>query len=323
MNTAILLITFNRFDTVRRVFEQIQIAKPPRLYIASDGARKNIPNEKVIVDEIRQWILDNINWDCQINTLFRDENLGCDKNIPNAINWFFETENAGIILEDDCLPSQTFFKFCELSLEKYESNKNIWHIGGSNSTDISIANNSDSAYLSKCMNCWGWATWKNRWQYFNADLTNYNPAKICDDFKNISEQIYWLRILYRDRHNKLKSWDYQWALNIIEHQGLCVVPCKNLIQNIGFEGTHYKQKKKSKLLARQKNFELENINLPDVITYSNEYDNLLFKKFFRIKSFIFKFLLRFLAEIITFKYNEESSTIIRQIIEVNQKRIRN
>ena len=120
MNKPVLFIVFNRFDTAQKVFEQIRLAQPPRLYIASDGARENVENEKTIVENIRKWILENIDWDCEVKTLFREKNLGCDINISKAISTFFENETDGIILEDDCLPSQSFFKYCEMALDKYK-----------------------------------------------------------------------------------------------------------------------------------------------------------------------------------------------------------
>ena len=320
MNKPVLFIVFNRFDTAQKVFEQIRIAKPPRLYIASDGARENVENEKAIVENIRKWILENIDWDCEVKTLFREENLGCDINISKAISTFFENETDGIILEDDCLPSQSFFKYCEMALDKYKNDKHIWHIGGSNSKNIHLSDNTDIVYTSKCMLCWGWATWADRWKYFNSDLNNYNIQNIRNTFDKISWQIYWLRILYRCLSNQLNTWDYQWALNIMEHGGICLYPCKNLIKNIGFDGTHYRGKKKSKLLSSQQNFEIENINLPDKIVYNRKYDDLIFKHFYRIQSFMFKFILRFFAELVTLNYNGESSTIIRQVIGINKKK---
>lgn len=316
MNKPVLFIVFNRFDTAQKVFEQIRLAQPPRLYIASDGARENVENEKAIVENIRKWILENIDWDCEVKTLFREENLGCAKNIAKTISWFFENEPAGIILEDDCCPSQSFFKFCDEALDKYKDNKKIWSIDGCNSVDMYLERN-NSIYASKCMNCWGWATWADRWQYFNADLTTYNPENIIRFLDKIPYQIYWLRVLYRYNHTSLNSWYYPWALNIMEHQGLSIFPDENLISNIGFDGVHYKNRnKKSKILTRLKNSEIENINLPDEVLYDNKFDNLIFKHFYRINSFMVKFILRFLSEIITFNFAGESTTILMQVFNI-------
>ncbi len=322
MKKALLFITFNRFETTQKVFEQIRLAQPPRLYLASNGPREDVKNENFVVADIRKWLLDNIDWECEVHTLFRDQNLGINESIPDAITWFFQNEKDGIILEDDCMPSKSFFTFCEAALDKYNDDKDIWHISGANSTDIEL-NNDYSAYLSKCITFWGWACWADRWKHYNPNPQNYDITNISRTFKRIPEQIYWLRILYRSVNNIFFSCDYQWELDImgfLREGGGCIVPCKNLIKNIGYLGTNYKKKKKSKLLLRQKNFELDVINLPDKLTYDEEYDKELFKRFYRIRSFMFKFILRLLAEILTFNFNGESCTIIRQVITINSKK---
>ena len=111
LNTAVLFLVFNRLDTTKQVFEAIREAKPPRLYIAADGARETKAGEAEKVTAVRDFILKNIDWECDIKTLFREENLGCKYAVSGAIDWFFDNEEMGIILEDDCLPSQSFFGF--------------------------------------------------------------------------------------------------------------------------------------------------------------------------------------------------------------------
>jgi len=130
LETAVLFLVFNRLDTTKQVFEAIKKAKPPRLYIAADGARKNIDNEDKIVQDIRNYLISNIDWECEVKTLFREKNLGCKYAVSGAIDWFFENKEMGIILEDDCLPSQSFFWFCEELLNKYKDDKRIFLISG-------------------------------------------------------------------------------------------------------------------------------------------------------------------------------------------------
>ena len=113
LSTAVLFLVFNRLDTTKEVFKAIRKAKPSRIYIASDGPRKIKNNEADKVKEVRSYIINNIDWQCDVNTLFREENLGCKIAVSTAIDWFFDNEEQGIILEDDCFPSQSFFWFCE------------------------------------------------------------------------------------------------------------------------------------------------------------------------------------------------------------------
>ena len=130
-DVPILFLVFNRPDVTKKVFEQIKKAKPKKLYIAADGPRKNIPNEKEICNEVIKFVT-KINWNCEVKTLFREENLGCGKAVSSAIDWFFENEEFGIILEDDCVPDQSFFGFCEQMLVKYKDDARIMMVAGTN-----------------------------------------------------------------------------------------------------------------------------------------------------------------------------------------------
>ena len=161
MNKAVLLITFNRLDYIKEVFEQIKLAKPPRLYLFSDGARKNIEGENEKVQAVRNWVLSNINWNCDVKTKFLETNSGgCAYGIPTAVSWFFKNEQDGIILEDDCVPNQSFFRYCEELLDKYKDDKRIWHITGYGYyNDI---NAKETYYFAKIQHCWGWASWADR-----------------------------------------------------------------------------------------------------------------------------------------------------------------
>ncbi|MFP4332877.1 MAG: hypothetical protein ACLFQJ_06210, partial [Campylobacterales bacterium] len=132
LKTAVLFLVFNRLDTTKQVFEAIRQAKPPRLYVAADGAREAKEGEDQKVKAIREYILQHIDWDCEVKTLFREKNLGCKIAVSSAITWFFENEEMGIILEDDCLPSQSFFWFCEELLERYKDDMRIMMVSGYN-----------------------------------------------------------------------------------------------------------------------------------------------------------------------------------------------
>ena len=135
MHTAVLFLVFNRIDLTLQVFEAIKKARPPRLYIASDGARVSKSGEMDKVAYIRNYLQSNVDWDCEVKTLFRENNLGCKIAVSGAIDWFFENEKEGIIIEDDCLPSKSFFNFCEDMLFKYKNDLRVWHISGDNFQD--------------------------------------------------------------------------------------------------------------------------------------------------------------------------------------------
>jgi hypothetical protein len=120
LDTPVLLIIFNRADTTRQVFEQVKKARPKRLFVIADGPRDNKEGDKEKCNDAREIILSGVDWDCDVKTFFREKNAGCKINVTEGINWFFDQVEEGIILEDDCLPADSFFNFCSVLLQKYQ-----------------------------------------------------------------------------------------------------------------------------------------------------------------------------------------------------------
>ena len=178
MNTPILFLLFNRPDETSVVFDVLKIIKPKFLYVACDGPRKNIEGDAENVDKTRK-IIDQITWDCELKTLFRDSNLGCKIAVSEAINWFFENVEEGIILEDDCVPDITFFDYCSELLQFYRDDKRVMHISGLNflSGPLDLQPSAESYHLSKYPAVWGWATWRRAWDLYDVDIVNWPTAK--------------------------------------------------------------------------------------------------------------------------------------------------
>ena len=243
LNTAVLFLVFNRLDTAKQVFEAIRQAKPPRLYIAADGARANKEGEAEKVQAVREFIMQNIDWECEVKTLFRDQNLGCKYAVSSAITWFFENEEQGIILEDDCLPSQSFFWFCEELLNRYKGDLRIWHISGDN-FQKGMIRGKGSYYFSKFNHIWGWASWANRWKEYDVEIKSYknfaDQSGINDLSESEQEKKYWKSIFKDVSNGEIDTWDYQWTYTVWVNSGLSILPNKNLISNVGFgpEATH-------------------------------------------------------------------------------------
>ena len=122
---AVLFVIFNRLDVVKQSLLAIAKAKPPRIYIAGDSAREDKEGEKEQVEAVRDWVLKNITWECEVTTHFSEKNQGCARTISGAISWFFEHEEEGIILEDDCVAHESFFNFCAECLDYYRDNKKL------------------------------------------------------------------------------------------------------------------------------------------------------------------------------------------------------
>lgn len=239
LHVPVLLIIFNRPETTKRVFDAIRRAKPPRLYIAADGPRSGVETDITRCEEARK-IVNEVDWDCEVKTLFRQRNLNCGIAPSSAFTWFFEHEEEGIILEDDCLPSQSFFWYCQELLERYRNDTRVMHIGGNNFLCGWQNDENYSYYFSKSGHIWGWATWRRAWKNFDYNIGLYRDLRAQGYFNkyflNGMEKIYRLRKFDKTiRADKpVDWWDYQWDFARYINSGLAIVPKVNLVKNIGF-----------------------------------------------------------------------------------------
>jgi hypothetical protein len=234
--SPVLFVIFNRPDTTKRVFEQIRAAKPRRLYIAADAPRPGFPEDVLLCKQAKQ-LVSNIDWDCELKTLFRKKNAGLKKAVSSAVTWFFDHEEEGIILEDDCLPANSFFKFCDTLLEKYRYDTRIRHITGCNLQQGKKWGDS-SYYFSNRTHVWGWASWKRVWKDYANTLERYNSSDIKEHIKTIYNDPFavesWVNIYNGLKEGKINSWAYQLDFANFFNNGLTIIPNENLISNIGF-----------------------------------------------------------------------------------------
>lgn len=271
LKTPVLLIIFNRLDTTKQVFEAIQKAKPPKLYIAADGPRTTKHEEEKKVHAVRKFIIDRVDWDCEVQTLFRNKNLGCKYAVSGAINWFFEHEEQGIILEDDCLPSQSFFWFCEDLLNKFRDDKRIFIISGYNKQEAWKPELHDYFY-SHFGGIWGWASWRRAWEKFDLEMETLDEFSKRNYFKYLlGEKLG--RIRQEQMMNSPETtWDFPWGLSRHINSGLACVPSKSLIKNIGFgEGATHTLGYKDKVDNYEIEFPLKDNNF---IVGDMDYDKL-------------------------------------------------
>lgn len=240
--TPILFLLFNRPETTGRVFDVIKVTKPRQLFIAADGPRTYIKNEKEVCDSLKKTIIDSIDWDCEVKTLFRESNLGCQEAVSSAITWFFSHTEQGIILEDDCVPALDFFSYCEYMLEKYKDNRDIAMISGTNFF-MGQEDYLESYFFSKHFAIWGWATWKNKWDnlYVN-ELTDWPEKRkqkwIYKVFENKNIAKFYTMTFDKMSDGLFDTWDINWNYSLLDHNQLTITPTKNLISNIGISGTH-------------------------------------------------------------------------------------
>lgn len=238
----ILVLAFNRADHVKQAMVAINMYKPDRLYLHCDGPRAYKRGENEAVHEVQKTMLEAVDWPCEVKTLFRKENLGCAEAVNGAITWFFMHEESGIIVEDDVIISQDFFKLCEDLLPRYAQEDKIMQISARNNsyrTDI------DNTYVySQCMYCWGWATWRRAWQKMDMSMSTlkgislpylirrlglFRGIKMMHNFKEGYKHI-----------ESFNSWATRWYLSILAYDGLVICAGPNLALNIGMDGgAHY------------------------------------------------------------------------------------
>jgi hypothetical protein len=237
--TPILFLIFNRPDCTEKVFEILKQIKPSKLFVAADGPRYD-RNEEDLCNRTRS-IISNVNWECEVVTLFRDKNLGCKDAVSDAVKWFFSKVEYGIILEDDCIPDHSFFKYSEELLIKYKDDERIGMVCGRN--EYSSTNQNDSYSFSTAGSIWGWGSWKRVIENYDE-----NNQELLVDFK---QRIYEATLdkFERDRlyhqlkwtlDGSLNTWDYQLHALLKFNSMLYIIPKSNLIKNIGFgvDATH-------------------------------------------------------------------------------------
>jgi len=243
MKSAILFLVFNRPEPTARVFEAIRAAQPPRLYVAADGPRASRTGESDRCALTRR-VASTVDWPCSVATLFRATNLGCKNAVSSAISWFFEHEEEGIILEDDCLPEPSFFAYCDELLAHYRDNPRVGLISGDN-FQFGKTHGVSSYYFSRYAHIWGWASWRRVWGLYDRDCANWPAFREDGGLERVPgmsrrEIRHWESIFERVYANEIDTWDYQLTFAMWSHQMLSVLPQQNLVSNIGFglEATH-------------------------------------------------------------------------------------
>ena len=240
LSTPVAFLIFNRPDLTEIVFEAIRQAKPKKLLVVADGPR--FPGEVEKCQKSRA-VIERVDWDCEVLTNFSEENLGCKRRVSSGLNWVFSEVEEAIILEDDCLPTPSFFYFCQTLLEHYRDDERVMHISGDN-FQLGQSRTEYSYYFSKYAHIWGWASWRRAWKYYDVYLKTWSEYKnlemissLCEDYY---EQKYWTDIFERVFRGAVNTWDYQWLYACWSQNGLSILPNSNLVSNIGFglDATH-------------------------------------------------------------------------------------
>lgn len=236
MHTPVLLLFFNRPKHAESVLERLRAAQPERVYVHVDGPRNDRPGEEVFVAQCRA-LVETIDWPCEIKTLFREQNMGLRKGVFDALNWFFDAEEYGIVLEDDCLPDASFFPFCEALLQRYRDTEEVMHLAGSNMAAPAMQHLETSYFASKFSLVWGWATWRRAWKKMSLQLAGLDTFAQSASWKKLAvsdkARAYMLDKFKATARGENNSWAYAWFYTILREEGICLVPSRNLIENVG------------------------------------------------------------------------------------------
>ncbi len=245
MDTPIVIVMFNRPQCVKKLLERIGIVKPKRLFVISDGPRENVQSDYQLVKECQQIVDKMVSWPCEIHKIYATENLGCGRRLPTGLDEVFKLVDRAIILEDDCIPEVTFFRYCEELLEKYYSDTRIYSISGNNFFQHEESTN--SYFFSIFPQTCGWATWRRVWQEYDYEIKKWPTFRDAKVFKNLFNDYRFTNILekvFQACYDKvcLTAWDYQFSFLSFCNHGLNIIPAVNLIKNIGFDesATHIK-----------------------------------------------------------------------------------
>lgn len=242
--TPVAFLIFNRPDTTERVFGEIAKARPRKLLVVADGARPDRPGERERCTLTRS-VIERVNWDCEVLTNYSEVNLGCKRRVSSGLDWVFNTVEAAIILEDDCLPHASFFRYCEELLERYRDDPRIMAISGDN-FQFGRRKGVSSYYFSRFNHVWGWATWRRAWRHYDVTMSRWPEMRTNGWLERFADgrasARYWTEIFDAVRAGKIDTWDYQWVFACWAQGAFTALPAVNLVSNIGFhaDATHTK-----------------------------------------------------------------------------------
>lgn len=236
LTTPVAFLIFNRPETTAQVFMAIRKAKPAKLLVIADGPRPDRPDDNEKCASVRT-IIEQVDWPCEILKNYSEVNLGCKRRVVSGLNWVFDNVEEAIILEDDCLPDATFFRFCDELLIKYRDDERIMMISGDNFL-FDREKTPYSYYYSCHAHIWGWASWRRAWKFYDAAMSQWPEIKktgrLYEWFHTKKSVRYWTALFDKAYLGKINTWDYQWNFACRVRQGMIILPQVNLVSNIGF-----------------------------------------------------------------------------------------
>ena len=262
-DVPVLVLGFNRPDQVRKLIDRLREVKPERIFFAVDGPRSTVETDSDLVAET-QSLANEFNWGCEVSTHFQKSNLGCAQGVTAGINWFFTQVSEGIILEDDVIPTGSFFQYSSELLNKFRFDQRVWCISGSNRLPDQELSAEFSYRFSAIPQVWGWATWRDRWENYSLDIQGWRARGLSNRqlFKAVGYSpeafVYWSANFELMAKMAVDTWDIQLVNAAMRNKAFAVVPNVNLVENIGWgsEATHTREVPRSIQPVKEMQFPL-------------------------------------------------------------------
>ena len=284
---AVLLLFFTRSDTFQQVFDAVRQSRPSKLLLYQDGPRGE--RDKVGIEACRQIVSDeHIDWECEVHRNYLDHNQGCDPSGFLSHQWAFSLADKVIVLEDDVVPSQSFFPFCKEMLDRYEYDERISMIAGFNIDEVS-ADCDNSYFFTTAFSIWGWASWRRvakRWDPSYGFIRNPEAMQKLERVAKERKLRKDMLQMFRDHSQSGKAYfeTIYWS-DMLLHDCLAIMPSKNQINNIGLmaDSTHFSAELKTtphriRRLFTMKRHELTfPLKHPDLVSENKAYLERLYK----------------------------------------------
>lgn len=281
LDVPVAFFIYRRPRKTAKVFSKIAEAQPDDLYVIAGGPREDVEDDPRLCQETRAQI--EVDWDGELHTKYYSENQGIFRGIYDGLEWVFDQEDRAIILEDDCLASQSFFQFCSDLLNYYEDDDRVMSITGYNRQTTWKEDRADY-HFSYHPCAWGWASWSDAWEKYDPFVEQWGSEFIQErvqDCLGLSDRQFWTRKhwydnLYEKDPDDYHSWDGQWSFAHHVNSGLAAFPSKNLIENIGFDerATHTTDPRSD--VANKDTFDYTNgISRVSHVTVDRQYDRLI------------------------------------------------
>lgn len=236
----VMICAFNRPNTLSQVLEAVRSVRPVRLYLVLDAPREGNEDDAMGVSICREMFEAKIDWPCEIYRNYAVMNMGCGKRMTSGISWVFAHEERAIILEDDCVPHYSFFRFCEELLERYKNDSRVGMIAGEceHFRKAKMDFHGDSYYFDRMTTISaGWATWRRAWHLHDPTLKCLDRMIETEVMQGVlrrrSYVKRWEKDAMRIRDGKSKVWAAAWATTIYRENMLVVHPVVDSSVNVG------------------------------------------------------------------------------------------